>query len=192
MNWLENVKNIKKKRGLTNESLSAQSEISLGTLNKLLSGATADPKLSTLLALAKGLDCSVDEMLTGVAPQEILSLRLYDIAASAGTGTALDTDVGYSKINVYGNPTTELADFAIRVRGNSMNPKYQDGDVLLVSRADEIERGELGIFMFNGESYFKKFGGDRLISLNPEYSDIVFGGGDDIKCFGRVIGRLKR
>ena len=54
MNWLENVKNIKKKRGLTNESLSAQSEISLGTLNKLLSGATADPKLSTLLALAKG------------------------------------------------------------------------------------------------------------------------------------------
>lgn len=147
MNWLENVKNIKKKRGLTNESLSAQSEISLGTLNKLLSGATADPKLSTLLALAKGLDCSVDEMLTGVAPQEtlspderdaltklrlmdesgretalyiinkeytralaekspkafsaepqkILSLRLYDIAASAGTGTALDTDVGYSK-----------------------------------------------------------------------------------------------
>lgn len=242
MNWLENVKNIKKKRGLTNESLSAQSEISLGTLNKLLSGATADPKLSTLLALAKGLDCSVDEMLTGVAPQEtlspderdaltklrlmdesdretalyiinkeytralaekspkafsaepqkILSLRLYDIAASAGTGTALDTDVGYSKINVYGNPTTELADFAIRVRGNSMNPKYQDGDVLLVSRADEIERGELGIFMLNGESYFKKFGGDRLISLNPEYSDIVFGGGDDIKCFGRVIGRLKR
>ena len=60
MNWLENVKNIKKEKGLTNESLSKQSEISLGTLNKLLSGATADPKLSTLLALSKGLDCSVD------------------------------------------------------------------------------------------------------------------------------------
>ena len=44
----------------------------------------------------------------------------------------------------------------------------------------------------NGESYFKKFGGDRLISLNPEYKDIVFGAGDGLKCFGRVIGRLKR
>ena len=242
MNWLENVKNIKKKKGLTNESLSAQSEISLGTLNKLLSGATADPKLSTLIALASGLGCSVDEMLTGVAPQEtlspeekdvltklrlmdksgretslyiinkeytrtlsekapkafspepqkILSLKLYDIAASAGTGTALDPAVGYSKINVYGTPTTELADFAIRVRGNSMNPKYQDGDVLLVSNAEEVNIGELGIFMLNGESYFKKFGGDRLISLNPEYNDIVFGAGDNLKCFGRVLGRLKR
>ena len=242
MNWLENVKNIKKEKGLTNESLSKQSEISLGTLNKLLAGATADPKLSTLLALAKGLDCSVDEMLTGSAaskalspeerdvltklrlmdesgretalyiinkeyarviaekspkafsaePQKILSLRLFDIAASAGTGTSLDSEVGYSKINVYGNPTTELADFAIRVRGDSMNPKYQDGDILLVSGAEEINIGELGIFMLNGESYFKKFGGDRLISLNPEYKDIVFGAGDGLKCFGRVIGRLKR
>ena len=79
MNWLENVKNIKKKKGLTNESLSAQSEISLGTLNKLLSGATADPKLSTLLALASGLGCSVDEMLTGVAPQETLSPEEKDV-----------------------------------------------------------------------------------------------------------------
>ena len=79
MNWLENVKNIKKKKGLTNESLSAQSEISLGTLNKLLSGATADPKLSTLIALASGLGCSVDEMLTGVAPQETLSPEEKDV-----------------------------------------------------------------------------------------------------------------
>ena len=46
--------------------------------------------------------------------------------------------------------------------------------------------------MLNGESYFKKFGGDRLISLNPEYNDIVFGAGDNLKCFGRVLGRLKR
>lgn len=242
MNWLENVKNIKKKKGLTNESLSERSEISLGTLNKLLSGATGDPKLSTLMALSGTLGCSLDEMLTGKAcgetltdderdiltklrmldaggketalyiinkeyhrtlsekssktfsaePQKILSLRLYDIAASAGTGSVLTSDVGYSKINVYCNPTTELADFAIRVSGNSMNPKYQDGDILLVSGSDEIERGELGIFMLNGESYFKKFGGDRLISLNPEYSDIIFSDGDDLKCFGRVIGRLKR
>ena len=242
MNWLENVKSIKKKKGLTNEALSERSEISIGTLNKLLSGATGDPKLSTLTALAEAFGCSLDEMLTGKAqgeeltseerdiitklrmldaggketalyiinkeyrctlsekiqkafsaePQKILSLKLYDIAASAGTGSVLTSEVGYSKINVYCNPTTELADFAIRVSGNSMNPKYQDGDILLVSDADEIERGELGIFMLNGESYFKKFGGDRLISLNPEYSDIIFGEGDNIKCFGRVIGRLKR
>ena len=83
MNWLENVKNIKKKKGLTNESLSAQSEISLGTLNKLLSGATADPKLSTLIALASGLGCSVDEMLTGVAPQETLSPEEKEVPAHA-------------------------------------------------------------------------------------------------------------
>ena len=72
MNWLENVKSIKKKKGLTNEALSERSEISIGTLNKLLSGATGDPKLSTLTALAEAFGCSLDEMLTGQARNAIL------------------------------------------------------------------------------------------------------------------------
>ena len=69
MNWLENIKKIKKQKNLTNESLSELSGISLGTLNKLLSGATEDPKLSTLLALKKALGVSMDELLgTSGAP----------------------------------------------------------------------------------------------------------------------------
>lgn len=242
MDWLENIKKLKKDKGLTNETLSQRSGISPGTLNKLLSGATADPKLSTLTALATGLDCGIEEMLSGTvsshddtSPEEktllskfraldtggketasyiinkeyqrtlrdaqsapfsldapkLRTLRLYNIAASAGTGSYL-SEGGYSDISVYCNPTTESADFAIRVSGNSMNPKYSDGDILLVEKADELDRGELGIFSLNGDSYFKKFGGDRLISLNPEYSDILLSRDDDLKCFGRVIGRLKR
>ena len=79
MNWLENVKSIKKKKGLTNEALSERSEISIGTLNKLLSGATGDPKLSTLTALAEAFGCSLDEMLTGKAQGEELTSEERDI-----------------------------------------------------------------------------------------------------------------
>lgn len=242
MDWLENIKKLKKEKNLTNETLSQRSGISLGTLNKLLAGATADPKLSTLTALAEGLGCGIEEMLSGTVSTQngtsgeeadllvkfraldaggketvsyiinkeyqrtmrdsqaapfsldapkLRTLRLYNIAASAGTGSYL-SDGSYSDISVYCNPTTESADFAIKVSGDSMNPKYFDGDVLLVEKADELDRGELGIFSLNGDSYFKKFGGDRLISLNPEYSDILLSRDDDLKCFGRVIGRLKR
>ena len=244
MDWLENIKKLKKEKGMTNESLSALSGISAGTLNKLFSGATLDPKLSTLTDLSKALGCTLDEMLTGrklsngeiLSPSEeellkkyrllddsgretasyiinkeyqrtvreseavpfsletpkLISLRLYDIAASAGTGSYLSAETGYSKISVYSTPVTDTADFAVKIKGDSMNPKYSSEDVLLVSETPEIERGELGIFSLNGESYFKKFGGDRLISLNPAYNDIVFTPHDDVQCFGRVIGRLKK
>lgn len=249
MEWLESIKKIKKERKLTNESLSELSGISLGTLNKLLSGATTDPKLSTLTALSGAFSCSLDELLGAAsysgsaclsdtmrkyseldasgketadyiinkeysrlqkaketatkrdsepqksdileAARKIRTLRLYSTVASAGTGSYL-ADSDYTNISVYSNPTTDMADFAIKVRGNSMMPKYSDGDILLVSDRKNIEIGELGIFAVDGESYFKQYGGNRLISLNPDYSDIPLDTAVSVTCFGKVIGKLKK
>lgn len=71
-----------------------------------------------------------------------------------------------------------------------MEPVYYDGDIVLVQQIEQVRLGEIGIFIINNEGYIKKFGGDRLISLNAEYSDILFNNNDYIKCCGRVIGRV--
>lgn len=238
MNWLENVKKIKKDRGYTNETLSEKSGISQGTLNKLLSGASEDPKLSTLISLADALNVSLDEMLGNgkdglqIDPElirrygeldkagretvdyiinkeymrvirekevkaysldthNIRKIKLFSMAASAGTGMYL-SDTDSTEISVFSNPITDSADFAVKVAGDSMMPKYHNGDILLAEQTNQVEEGELGIFSLNGESFFKKYGGDRLISLNPEYGDIPITQYDDVVCFGRVIGRLKK
>ena len=239
MDWLEHIKKLKKEKGFTNDSLSEASGISAGTLNKLLSGATADPKLSTLLPLAGAFGCTLDELLglkkdaAPVLPEalarqyrelddagreavndrigkeydrvtreraampysldipEVRRIPLYDIAVSAGTGSYLSGD-SYSEIPIYAGPKTDAADFAVRVYGDSMMPRYESGDLLLVSKADGVDVGELGVFSLNGEAFFKKYGGNRLISLNPAYRDILLTENDEITCFGKVIGRLKK
>ncbi len=239
MDWLEHIKKRKKELGLTNDALASRSGISVGTLNKLLAGASADPKLSTLLPLAEALGVTLDELLGlskasfSALPAPLASkyaeldedgkeavsytinkeyarvtrerteipysldttavrkIRLYNTPASAGTGSYLFGD-DYTEISVYGGGKSEDADFAVRVYGDSMMPRYENGDILLVSGADSLQVGELGIFSLGGESYFKKFGGDRLISLNPAYKDISLTENDDFICFGRVIGRLKK
>ena len=239
MQWLDHIKQRKKECGYTNETLSEKSGISVGTLNKLLSGATTDPKLSTLLVLAETFHCSIDELLgfeketRSNVPEELAEkyaeldadgieavsyiinkeyarvlkerasmpysldvpatrkIRLYDTPASAGTGSYLFGDQ-FSEITIYANSKTEPADFAVRVYGDSMMPRFENGDILLVEGADEIAKGELGIFSINGESYFKKYGGNSLISLNPMYGDIRLTDNDRIICFGRVIGKLKK
>ncbi len=119
------------------------------------------------------------------------SISLYDLPVSAGTGVYL-FETESTTINIPDNKETAEADFALRIKGNSMEPKYRDGDVLLVEECDSVEYGELGIFILDGDGYFKKFGGDRLISLNPEYSDIMLKNFDEISCCGRVVGKLKR
>ncbi len=58
---LEIINELKKKKGLTIDELSEQSGVPKGTLNKILSGQTKDPKLETLKAIAKVLGCTLDD-----------------------------------------------------------------------------------------------------------------------------------
>ncbi len=119
------------------------------------------------------------------------TLPLYDLPVSAGTGVALDVESS-EEITVRDNTRTREADYALRISGNSMEPRYRDGDILLVQETDVLEFGELGIFILDGNGFFKVFGGDRLYSLNPDYGDILLKDFDDVRVAGRVIGKLRK
>lgn len=58
---LEKISEYKKKLNLTTEELSFRSGVPVGTLNKILSGATKDPKLETLKAIARVLGLSLND-----------------------------------------------------------------------------------------------------------------------------------
>lgn len=119
------------------------------------------------------------------------SIRLYELPVSAGVGVYLD-DARSEKISIPGNEKTADADYALRISGNSMEPKYHDGDILLVQNADGVEVGELGIFLLDGSGFFKIYDGDRLLSLNPDYGPIMLKDFSDVQCRGRVVGKLRR
>lgn len=119
------------------------------------------------------------------------TVLLYDLPVSAGPGVYLD-DSTAEVISIPENEKTSYTDYALKISGNSMEPKYHDGDILLVQDTDSVEIGELGVFILDGNGYFKKFGGDRLISLNTEYGDILLRDYVDAVCCGRVIGKLKK
>ena len=119
------------------------------------------------------------------------AILLYELPVSAGVGVYLD-EAEAESINIPDNEKTAEADYALRISGNSMEPKYRDGDILLVRNADSIDVGELGIFLLDGCGFFKVFGGDRLLSLNPNYGPILLKDFADVQCKGQVVGKLKR
>lgn len=119
------------------------------------------------------------------------SIPLFDLPVSAGIGEYLDGDAAES-VSITVSEATAGADFALRISGNSMEPKYHDGDVLLVQNAEGVEVGESGIFVLDGAGYFKVYGGDCLISLNPEYGRIMLKDFENVSCIGKVLGRLRK
>lgn len=118
-------------------------------------------------------------------------LPLYDLPVSAGPGEFLDGGE-YVTIRVPDAPETRSASYALRISGDSMSPKYKDGDILMVEGCSSVEIGELGIFILDNAGYFKKYGGDRLHSLNTEYADILLSQYESVSCVGRVLGKLKK
>ena len=119
------------------------------------------------------------------------AISLYELPVSAGAGVYLD-DSGAETIRIPANDTTADADYALRISGDSMEPKYHNGDVILVQSVDSVEIGEPGIFLLDGSGFFKIYSGNQLISLNPQYHPILLKDFADVQCKGRVIGRLRR
>ena len=119
------------------------------------------------------------------------TITLYDMPVSAGDGIELSDEYA-TELRIPDTAKTQEADYALRISGNSMEPKFHSGDILLVQNCDSVEVGELGIFILDGAGYFKKFDGDRLLSLNPVYAPIPLSDFSEIHCAGRVIGKMYR
>lgn len=120
------------------------------------------------------------------APGRII--QYYHRLASAGNGQFVFDDLPANLIEIPDNPEYKDVKYAIGVNGSSMEPLYHDGDILLVKPAEDIPVGKIGIFLVDGQSYVKKRGKDKLISLNKEYNDILLG--EDSQCLGEVVDRL--
>jgi len=113
-------------------------------------------------------------------------IRLYDIPVAAGGGTFLDSD-SFAELEVDKTIPSD-ADFAVRVSGDSMEPRFVDSQVIFIMEQKMLEIGEVGIFSLNGDSYVKKLGQGKLISLNPRYEPIEIHEYDCLHIFGKVIG----
>lgn len=129
---------------------------------------------------------------SGRTSPRTIEIRHSYYKVSAGTGYDLDGIDKWDTIDIADTPEAREADFCLTISGNSMEPIYYDGDIVLIRSCPDIDNGEIGIFIIENAGYIKKFGGDRLISLNAEYDDILFSDHDaeDIRCVGLVIGRV--
>ena len=125
---------------------------------------------------------------SGALPGRVLPL--YRLAVSAGTGEFLDGE-GYDAVEV-GEEVSPLADFGVRIAGDSMEPRFVHGQIVWVRRQETLRPGEIGVFLYNGAGYCKRLerrgGRVELVSLNSAYPPIRVGPADELRVFGRVVG----
>lgn len=70
--------------------------------------------------------------------------------------------------------------FALKIKGDSMEPRISEGDVVIVREQSDVESGDVAIILVNGDdATVKKLmkydnGTISLVSFNPAYQPMVF------------------
>lgn len=113
--------------------------------------------------------------------EKVIDLYQVEVVSETAAACGFNYGFGYDDTD---RETIEIDeqpprhDIATKVSGDSMQPDYQDGDILyLVDKGLTTYNGDLAVIAYGDRSYFKKIytenGRLRLVSLNDKYEDII-------------------
>lgn len=195
----QRLKQLRKEMGLSQKSLSEHLGVTQQAVGKWETGRSS-PDPATLARLAELLETSADYLL-GISeqPAEPATPSLpYGESPIPVIGTVR---AGYGSLAFeedYGVEYACVKDpesyFYLVVKGDSMEPRIQDGDLALVHRQPTLENGDLGVMVFGeGEGTLKKYiqRGNAVIlqPFNPAYEEKVIRGEELNQLFiaGKVV-----
>jgi repressor LexA len=130
---------------------------------------------------------------TAAAPVSARELPLFGYIAA---GRPLDVDVSDEMITVPEHLTTRGENYVLKVRGDSMvDDGILDGDLVIISRRELADNGEMVVANVNGEVTLKRLyrEGER-VRLQPANSMMnpIYAAARDVAVQGVVVGLMRR
>ena len=107
--------------------------------------------------------------------------------------TAIEDILNYEEIE---ESLAKTGDFyGLQIKGTSMEPKFSEGDVVIVRQQSDVESGDIAIVLVNGDDatckrVVKHENGLSLISLNPSFPPKFFTDQEVEQLPVQIIGRV--
>ena len=202
--FAERLKEARKAKRYSQAEVSKMLGVTQQAVGKWETGrSTPDPQ--TVARLAEILDTPSDVLL-GLRKEPGVSAAVGRNAFSRYTESQIPVvgtvRAGYGALAFeedYGQEYARVKDpsnyFYLVVRGDSMEPRIQDGDLALVHKQDTLENGDLGVLIYGdeGEGTLKRYiqRGNCVVlqPFNPAYHEMVIKGEElnHLHIAGRVV-----
>lgn len=199
MEMNDRIKYLRERSGLTQEELGEKLGVKKAAINKYETGKVENIKRATIEKLADIFEVSPSYIMgweTEVIPYKPTNQIpiLGSVRAGVG-GYVCEELIGYEEAHMP-NCSSDTH-FYLKVKGDSMEPKISEGNLALIKKQDDVESGELGIVLINGDEgvikkIIKKDDSIELHSFNPYYPPRVFKGKEleNVKIIGKVVMTL--
>ena len=195
-----NINEQRKKLNLTLKDVADYVGVSEATVSRWESGNIANMRRDRISALAEILKVSPIDVMgiteSNESPQLTSKGVLIPVLGYVRAGVpieAVEEILDYEEISQEQARTGEF--FALKVKGDSMEPKISEGDVVIVRKQSTVENGELAVVLVNGDDatvkkFYRSNNGVKLVSTNPKY-DPFFYTPTEVDSFPiSVIGRV--
>lgn len=182
---------------MTAAELCRRCSISKSTMSQYRSGLY-EAKRDRIIQLARVLGCNADWL----AGEDVPMVSRVSDSAAMGTipvlgGKDLREDSLFAPESIIGHEPAELCycdghHFYVIASGDSMEPVIGDGDLILCLRQNELEAGQLGVFLLpGGDTVIRRLelkdGCMRLVSFNCYYPPRSIDAFGEVWVIGRVI-----
>ena len=186
------LKKQREKNGFSQAELGRRLGVGQSTVAMWESGRN-NPEYGTLLKLADIFGVGIDVLAGGLTATGGITIPVLGRVQAGVPITAVEDIIGYEDISAEMRRHGEY--FALVIRGDSMEPRICEGDVVIVRRQNVVDNGEISIVLVGNEDatckrFYKHKDGISLVSLNPQYEPMFFSNEElrntKIKILGKV------
>lgn len=193
----QRITKLRKERDLQQKEVAAAIGMNRIVLNRIELGKRP-LRDDEAVALADFFHVTTDYLLKGVTaqPRDKKGVRI-PVLGRVVAGIPIEA---VEEILDYEEITPELAAtgefFALQVKGDSMLPKLEEGDVVIVKKQEDVETGDIAIVLVNGDEatikQVKKVnGGIMLYGFNPDVYEPHFYSNQQIEELPvRILGKV--
>lgn len=187
------------KLDLKQTDLVSRTGISKGALSSYISGRYV-PKQNNIYLIAKALNVSEAWLMGADVPMSRnvkskngITINVLGRVAAGIPINAITEIIDTEEISEEMAKTGEY--FGLKIRGDSMEPRICDGDIVIVRQQDDAESGDIVIAMVNGDDatckrLVKYASSIALVSLNSKYEPMMFTNEEIMSKPVRVIGKV--
>ena len=160
MSFSELLKQCRKQKGISQAELASKLGVTQQAVGKWESGKSS-PDPATVARIAEILSTTADFLLGLYRPVSNVTTpeeRFFGNYAESLIPVIGTVKAGYGALAFeedYGQEYARVKDpsnyFYLVVRGDSMEPRIQDGDLALVHKQDTLENGDLGVLVYGDE-----------------------------------------
>lgn len=184
------IKRLRVERGISQKELGERLGVGQSTVAMWERGKNS-PEYKTILRIAEIFSVSVAELAEGGAAA--IGVPILGRVQAGIPRTAAEDIIGYEQISPEIARTGEF--FALKIRGESMEPRFLDGDTVIIRRQSSVDNGDIAIVLVNDEDatckkFYRHSDGISLVSLNPKFQPMFFSADElqntNIEILGKV------